>query len=1043
MKTLSLWVAAPLAFLAATEARAQDVERYHVFERSLSSANSYANKFTDVTLTAAVTPPSGATRTVRGFYDGDGAGGQSGNVWKFRYMPLETGPHSYRTTSNDAQLDGVTGSFNGVASASSNLFLRRGPLRIHPANPHAVAHHDGTPFFWNGESEHFFLTHDATKISQSERLAALDFLQTKKVNNLLMTMVNADSFWTFPWAGTTSSDLDRNRFDLARLRQWEQVFTVARDREIACDLWFFSDDSGSLYPAAGGAQEDLYFRTMIARFAAFANVTWNLALEYGEYRTASWVTSRASFFKAENPYGGFLGVHDTPDDTWDFPGNADLDHSSLQNFTSWDPLNAVVINNRASTAAAGRPIPIFHEEFGYEGSINGALDTLRRNAWAITCGGGFYKSGTLGFWIGTPYGQAGHFDHTRILYETVTRTRWWEMQPRNNLVSSGGTGRYCLGKVAGASSEFLVFSVSGSSFTLDLTGISSTLALEWVNPLTGATSAGSVAGGAVRTLTNPFGSGEAAVRVGGGIVDTTPPSPPASLQAAALGPTRIDLSWGAANDPESGIAGYRIHRDTVPGVTTADFIAPAVSAATYADTAVQPGTIYFYRVSAVNGAGLEGPLSNEATAATPAGNSPPAGNNASLTVPEDGSVGFTLTATDPDGDPVNRFRIVAAPSKGAVQSFDPATGSGIYRPNADQNGPDTFTFDASDDAGATYGADGTISITITPVNDAPVAQNRSATTPPATAVGIQLVYADPDGPGPFTITIVAAPANGTLTGSSNDRTYTPNPGFTGTEIFTWKVNDGLADSNVATVTITVGGGGMGVIANIGAQSGLAYVADVLDVGKLQYIDRTFAFSAVPPSCVGLEYIRTANDDKGSTGSAFLSFDVSQDVTVYVGHDDRFAAKPPWMASYTDTGDDIVSGGGTFSLWARDYAAGTVTLGGNTSDGVAQNSMYTLVVRPRTGPPPADTDGDGMTDAQEAAAGFDPADPDQDANGVLDGQDDWDLDGTINRNDPTPGSVPGPFVGGSGSGGGCGATGFEAILLLLLRPRRHAPSPRRG
>lgn len=60
-----------------------------------------------------------------------------------------------------------------------------------------MAHRDGTPFFWNGETEHFFLTHDATKVSQSQRLAALDFLQSKKVNNLLMTMLNADgAYWT-------------------------------------------------------------------------------------------------------------------------------------------------------------------------------------------------------------------------------------------------------------------------------------------------------------------------------------------------------------------------------------------------------------------------------------------------------------------------------------------------------------------------------------------------------------------------------------------------------------------------------------------------------------------------------------------------------------------------------------------------------------------------------------------------------------------------------------------------------------------------------
>ena len=339
---------------------------------------------------------------------------------------------------------------------------------------------------------------------------------------MVMTMVNRDDgYYVFPWTGTSSPD--HNNFDLSRLRDWEEILIYARDRGIVTDLWFYSDDSGGFYPGALGAAEDMYFQYMIARLAAYANVTWNLALEYGEYRSASWVTNRAQFFKNECPYNSFLSVHDTPDDTWDFEGNPHLDHTSLQRFTTHNTLNAVVIDNRIRTANAGRPIPICHEEHSYEGSINGNKDVLRRDSWAITCAGGFYKAGTLGFWIGTPYSSAQHFDEVKILYETVTQTTWWEMGPRNDLISSGGNGRFCLAKVAGASSEFLIYSVSSSSFTLDLSGISGTFTTDWVNPITGAKSTGSIPGGAVRTLTNPFGSGDAAVRIHGES-DSTPPT---------------------------------------------------------------------------------------------------------------------------------------------------------------------------------------------------------------------------------------------------------------------------------------------------------------------------------------------------------------------------------------------------------------------------------------------------------------------------------------------------------------------------------------
>ena len=52
-------------------------------------------------------------------------------------------------------------------------------------------------------------------------------------------------------------------------------------------------------------------------------------------------------------------------------------------------------------------------------------------------------------------------------------------------------------------------------------------------------------------------------------------------------------------------------------------------------------------------------------------------------------------------------------------------------------------------------------------------------------------------------TIVEKPRHGTLSGDDNDRTYTPDAGFTGRDRFTWRVNDGVAESALAEVTIEV------------------------------------------------------------------------------------------------------------------------------------------------------------------------------------------------------------------------------------------------
>lgn len=90
----------------------------------------------------------------------------------------------------------------------------------------------------------------------------------------------------------------------------------------------------------------------------------------------------------------------------------------------------------------------------------------------------------------------------------------------------------------------------------------------------------------------------------------------------------------------------------------------------------------------------------------------------------------------------------------------------------------------------------------------------------------------------------------------------------------------------------------------------------------------------------------------------------------------------------------------------------------------------------TNPSNPDTDGDGMSDGFEVQNGFNPLSSDQDADGVTDGLDDWDGDGTINQNDTSPGTAPAPGGGGSGGGGsGCGLVGLEALLLLALVRRR--------
>jgi len=105
-------------------------------------------------------------------------------------------------------------------------------------------------------------------------------------------------------------------------------------------------------------------------------------------------------------------------------------------------------------------------------------------------------------------------------------------------------------------------------------------------------------------------SGSASVTTMAGSGDTTPPTTPMGLQADPAAATRIDLSWQAATDAESGVDHYRIYRDGA-------FVATTTGTA-FSDIGVQPQTTYTYEVSAVNGDGLEGARSTAVSATTPA-----------------------------------------------------------------------------------------------------------------------------------------------------------------------------------------------------------------------------------------------------------------------------------------------------------------------------------------------------------------------------------------------------------------------------------------
>jgi hypothetical protein len=181
------------------------------------------------------------------------------------------------------------------------------------------------------------------------------------------------------------------------------------------------------------------------------------------------------------------------------------------------------------------------------------------------------------------------------------------------------------------------------------------------------------------------------------------------------------------------------------------------------------------------------------------GNATPTANAQNVTAIQNTPKQITLTYSDPDGPGPYTFSIVQQPANGQLSGSDSVR---TYTPDTDYTGPDSFSFTVSDGQAASSAALVRITVEDT-VNDAPAVIDQTISTIINQAGGVSLGYSDPDGPGPYTIEIIAGPYSGTAQNVGNDLTYTPDSDFTGADSFTWRVSDSLAWSDTATVRITV------------------------------------------------------------------------------------------------------------------------------------------------------------------------------------------------------------------------------------------------
>jgi hypothetical protein len=300
---------------------------------------------------------------------------------------------------------------------------------------------------------------------------------------------------------------------------------------------------------------------------------------------------------------------------------------------------------------------------------------------------------------------------------------------------------------------------------------------------------------------------------------------------------------------------------------------------------------------------------------------------------------------------------VTAPGSGST-SINTTTGAIVYTPDSDFNGSDSLTYRVQDDQGA-WSGEATVTLTVQPVNDAPLANSDTYSLNEDIATDLDILSNDSDVDGTLdvlSITIESDVTSGTLADNSDGTlTYTPDSNSYGSDSFTYTVLDDSGDvSNVATVSLTI-----------------------QPVNDAPTINGTPISSLVQGE--SYSFVPTLSDVDGDTLSVSA------------------ANLPGWLTLDTTTGalTGTATDAGTFS-----------DIGLTVTDGTASNSLaaFSIDVALDTDADgiadsvDTDDDNDGMSDSFELLYGLNPLDS-SDAAGDLDGDNVANLQESSDNTDP--------------------------------------------
>ncbi len=482
-----------------------------VFTAKLPEGNPFLIRFA-----ATVRGPDGKTFLMPGFYAG-------GDTWKVRVSPTAEGQWSLVTTSDLPALDGREDTFTCLRNQNPRV---HGGLRVDPAHPHHFVFEDGTRYFLMGYECDWLWALDMNDPSLPTVNAFLDKLTAHGFNYVILNSYAHDTGWRrgttgdddfgppplYAWEGSNAQP-DHSRMKLAYWQHYDRVIEAMYRRGITAHVMLKVYNKMVKWPAKGSVEDDLFFRWLIARYAAYPNIVWDFSKEAHNEKDLNYKLDRFRFIRANDPYHRLVTNHD--DDKANDSGAYDAwnDYRADQQHANW---RKKILQQRQR-----RAWPIVNVEFGYEHGPGGMQDKtygvvqppaeVCRRAWEVCLAGGYpvyYYTNTAWDVVRTQETPLGYtyFHQLREFFES---TRYWELEPAGDVTSAG----WCL---ANPGKEYVVFLQQSQPFSVKLRGVTGSLPAQWYQPLTGQRVRANTRADGEHQLTPPaeWGDGPVALHIG-------------------------------------------------------------------------------------------------------------------------------------------------------------------------------------------------------------------------------------------------------------------------------------------------------------------------------------------------------------------------------------------------------------------------------------------------------------------------------------------------------------------------------------------------